>query len=65
MAGIQPTGEHLRNAVRWISERRTENASLPIGVLIEEAAVRFDLSPKDEVFLTDFYRATPPPVRVP
>ena len=65
MAGLQPRGEHLRKAVRWISERRAEESSIPIGKLIEEAGVRFDLSPKDEVFLMDFFRPTHQPVHDP
>ena len=43
---ILPDGEDLRRAVRWITEQ--ENHTLPV---IEEASVRFDLSPADSSFL--------------
>ena len=44
--GTQPEGEHLRLAVRWLSE----NAPITKDTL-EEASNRFDLSPLDEAFL--------------
>ena len=49
--GIQPHGEHIRNAVKWISEQRRENPEASLQSLIEKAGVRFNLSPKDELFL--------------
>lgn len=50
--GIQPKGEHLRNAIRWISEQRIENPEASLPTLIEKAGVQFNLSPKDEIFLS-------------
>jgi len=48
--GLQPRGEALRKAVRWLGERgRTD----PLAV--EEAAVRFDLSPLEEAFLLEYF----------
>jgi hypothetical protein len=44
--GIEPKGDALRRAVRWLSEHR--DYSYPA---VEEAARRFDLSPLDEEFL--------------
>lgn len=49
--GIQPQGDHLRNAVKWISEQRKENPEVSLSSLIEKAGVRFNLSPKDEIYL--------------
>jgi hypothetical protein len=43
---IIPDGENLRRALRWISEQGSH--SLPV---IEEASLRFDLSPADAAFL--------------
>ena len=43
---ILPEGENLRRALRWISEKGS--LSLPV---IEEASIRFDLSPADADFL--------------
>ena len=51
---IQPEGEELRRAVKWISEERQENPQQNINRLIEAACVKFDLSPKDEEFLFRF-----------
>jgi hypothetical protein len=48
---IQPTGEDLRKAVKWISDERQFNPSKELRTLVEEASVKFDLSPKDADFL--------------
>ena len=50
--GIQPQGDHLRNAVKWISEQKIENPEVSLQSLIEKAGARFNLSPKDEIFLS-------------
>jgi hypothetical protein len=50
-SSLLPEGESLRNAIRWISARRLENPKAPAAKLIEEAALRFDLSPRDVEFL--------------
>jgi len=55
MATIQPKGEKVRQAVKWISEKRKEDDHASLSRLIEEGAARFDLSPKDEAFLLSFY----------
>lgn len=50
---VQPKGEALRRAVRWLSERGDYGAEA-----IDEAARRFDLSPLEEEFLlTHFLHA--------
>ena len=55
MATIQPKGERLRQAVKWISENRKEDETRPIYLLIEMAAQQFNLSPKEEEYLRAFY----------
>ena len=55
MATIQPKGEKVRQAVKWIAEARLEDENHPIGELIERAAGQFNLSPKDEEFVRSFY----------
>ena len=57
MATIQPKGEKVRQAVKWISERRVEDEGKSLALLIQEAAGRFNLSPKDEEFLRSFYKS--------
>ncbi|MFQ5582141.1 MAG: hypothetical protein ACE5F3_05895 [Mariprofundaceae bacterium] len=44
--GIQPEGEALRNAIRWLA--RDHDYSLEA---VEAACQQFDLSPADEAFL--------------
>ena len=56
MATIMPKGDKLRQAVKWISEMRTEDATASIPLLVEKAALRFNLSPKEEDFLGSFYK---------
>lgn len=55
MATIQPKGEKLRQAVKWISACLQEEEGAALDVLITQAAGRFNLSPKDEAFLVSFY----------
>ena len=56
MMSIQPEGEELRKAVKWISGERVDNPSLSLNRLIESACLKFDLSPKDAEFLARFVR---------
>jgi len=55
MTTIQPTGERLRQAVKWISSERLEEKDRPIWELIQKAALRFNLSPREENYLKSFY----------
>ena len=59
MATIQPKGEKVRQAVKWISEKRKEDDQASLSRLIEEGAAKFNLSPKDETFLRSFYDQNP------
>ena len=56
MATIMPKGDKLRQAVKWISDMRTEDETASIPMLIENAALRFNLSPKEQEFLESFYK---------
>ena len=49
--GILPHGESLRRALRWLDERARERPQAARAKLVEEAAVRFDLSPLEAEFL--------------
>lgn len=53
---LQPEGDAVRNAVKYISELRQESQALSIKKLIEQACLKFDLTPKDANFLTQFYK---------
>jgi hypothetical protein len=48
---MQPKGEDLRRAVKWVSEERQYNPGKESKTLIEEACMKFDLSPKGAEFL--------------
>ena len=56
MATIQPKGEKVRQAVRWISAERLEDDNKAFTILIAEAALKFNLSPMEEEYLRAFYR---------
>jgi len=56
MATIMPEGESIRKAVKWISDKLLDDPNKNVQKLINEAVMRFDLSPKDAEFLTEFYR---------
>jgi hypothetical protein len=50
--GVVPTSDSIRSALRWLSERRLDDMSTPRMKLIEEAALRFDLTPLEVDFLS-------------
>ncbi len=54
MSSILPEGTSLRKAVQWISKMREEGKT-PLPTLVEQACVRFNLSPKDAEFLSRFF----------
>jgi hypothetical protein len=54
MSSIMPEGAALRKAVQWISKTR-EEGNTPLPNLIDQACVRFNLSPKDSEFLNRFF----------
>ena len=56
MSTIMPEGEAIRKAVKWISDELQEDPSKSVKKLINNAVLRFDLSPKDTEFLFEFYR---------
>jgi hypothetical protein len=56
MTTIMPEGEAIRRAVKWISRELQEDPNKSIQILVNDAVLRFDLSPKEADFLTEFYR---------
>jgi hypothetical protein len=52
---VQPEGEDLRKATRWISDERLGKPGVSLSSLIEKACVKFDLAPKDAEFLMRFF----------
>ena len=53
MTTVMPQSELMRQAVAWISDRKASGAALP--KVLEEAGMRFNLSPKDQDFLRKFF----------
>ena len=56
MTTVQPEGEDLRKAVKWISEERKFNPEVQTSKLIEQACLKFDLSPMDAEYLLNFLK---------
>ncbi|MDO9585107.1 MAG: hypothetical protein Q7I93_01325 [Syntrophales bacterium] len=54
MSTITPTGEDIRRAVKWISENMEGNPDQSRIKIIEQAVLKFDLSPIDAEFLMNF-----------
>jgi hypothetical protein len=55
MATIVPQGEDIRKAVKWISEERQSSPARKLSKLLEEAAVKFNLSPAEGEYLLRFF----------
>jgi hypothetical protein len=55
MTGVMPDGHKIRQAVKWIVEQLGEQKGSAQG-LIQEAALKFNLSPKEEQDLVHFYK---------
>ncbi len=56
---MQPKGDQLKKAITFISEKREQNSGITPAQLIrlvDEAALQFDLSPKDGEFLLRFVK---------
>jgi len=54
MASQLPEGEEIRRAIKWISEMRESQPDRKLSKLVEEAALKFDLSPQQTDFLYNF-----------
>lgn len=56
MMQIMPKGENVRKAVKWISDNLKEDPDQSVKKLINDAVLRFDLSPGDSELVINFYR---------
>ncbi len=57
MSAMIPEGAGVRKAVNWISKmREDEGKKVSLDVLIDQASMRFNLSPKDADFLHRFFK---------
>jgi hypothetical protein len=44
-------GDQLKKAVQWISEQKQKQPDTKISTIIDQAGIKYDLSPKDLDFL--------------
>lgn len=56
MTTVMPEGKAVSRAVKWISGELQEDPNKSIQILINDAVLHFDLSPKEAEFLSEFYR---------
>ena len=56
MTTVQPEGEDLRKAIKWISDERQYGEPRTLLKLIEAASLKFDLSPMEADYLVNFFR---------
>jgi len=48
---IQPQGDKIRKAVRWLSDMCREHPEKSRAALVKEAEIRFDLTPRECAYL--------------
>jgi hypothetical protein len=58
---IIPEGEALRRALAWIAENRQSEPRRSTLQLVDEAALRFDLTPNEEEWLLHTLTRKAPP----
>lgn len=56
MTTVQPDSENIRRATKWLLEERKYSPETPIAKLLEEAGMKFDLSPTEAEFLQRFVK---------
>ncbi|MBI9078264.1 MAG: hypothetical protein JEY79_00810 [Pseudodesulfovibrio sp.] len=56
MTTIMPQSELTRKAIFWICEMQEGDTDKSLDALIEDAAIRFNMGPRDVEFLQRFYR---------
>ena len=54
MTTVQPDGEQIRKAVKWISEEKQASPEKSRIKLLEEAGIKFNLSPAEEDYLAKY-----------
>ncbi len=51
MSTIMPQGEEIRKAVKWISDMRSDQPTTDPKKLLDEACLKFNLSPLEAEYL--------------
>lgn len=55
MGGILPEGELVRRAAAWICSEKETRPEKKLCALLDEAGMRFNLSPKDQHMLAELF----------
>ncbi|MDA8417893.1 MAG: hypothetical protein M0Z90_02550 [Desulfobacteraceae bacterium] len=58
--GIQPPGEKLRKAIKWLGEMAQSDSGQTRRQILEQAEIRFNLSPRECEFLNENFAELPP-----
>jgi hypothetical protein len=59
MTTIQPEGENLRKAVKWIAEENKAGSAKTRQQLMEDACLRFNLTPVEAEYLSRSLKEIP------
>lgn len=58
---LLPSGHGIRQAVRWIAAERDVRPEAKLYQLVDEASLRFDLTPQESTYLLEALRDPTPP----
>ena len=53
---LQQDGASLKNAIAWVSEQKELFPDKKNSKIVDEACIKFDLTPKDSEFLLRFWK---------
>jgi hypothetical protein len=56
MSTVMPQGEEIRRAVKWISDMRSDQPNADPRKLLDEACLKFNLSPLEADYLAKFVK---------
>jgi hypothetical protein len=56
MTTIMPPGEDIRKAVQWLSEMQQSKTNIDPRKLVEQACIKFNLSPIDAEYLAKWVK---------
>lgn len=59
MTTIMPQGELVRKAAAYLAEQRAQNAGKSLSALLDEAGMRFNLTPLEAAALERLFRKEP------
>jgi hypothetical protein len=60
MSTIMPQGEEIRKAVKWISDMRSDQPTADPKKLLDEACLKFNLSPLEAEYLAKWVKGLDP-----